>query len=912
MKKSRGIFFILLFGAAILLLSWFGYHLYRKIGPPSESPFNAIPGNTALIIKLNKAGNLLEELNRSNLLWKAISRLPGIDSVRKELQFVDSASRKNEKINKIFQQYHILITISLSGPDRFASLYLASVGGSDPESYILDFIHELSSGKARVTQTPYYTTQLHKIQVKGNPDPFYFAILKGVFMASYHPDLIKKAIDRLSLNTPLATSTGFRMVEATSGKKADANIYVNYRFFSLAISKMIRPQYLPELIRFAYFADWSGLDLIIKKDELLFNGITVAPDSNQHFLSLFNGQKPQKTTLAEVIPEEVLFYTTYGWSDPGRFSQRVQNKTPRIDTLAFGQNALARLLSKYKVNITSFFLPWMGNEGGLFALQGPKNSDPIVIAAFACPNVKKTLASLQNLSTETGISLDSASWNEQQIYTMALPGFLPAIFGDLFGEVDAKCFTFINGYLFFASKPNHLEPVIKACQNKATLAMNKKYVDFISGLNEKSNVLFFLNAPLAVNKLNTIFKQGLTTQLGPVMDTLRKFESMAFQFSAVDGLFYSNLLLRYDPNQGKEGPLEWETKLDTTIIGRPKILQASANTHPIIMVSDIAGNLYRINADGTIAWKLRLMGDLKGDIHPIHFPSNDSLFLIFNTGTHLYLIHEDGCFADRFPMRFPLMATNPITLIPTNNKYGHNILVAFQDHRVYNFNMDGQSSIHWKRPELEAEIDRPVEYHKIKGRVYLLISDRLGHTRIVDQNGSTQISLGSKFSHAPHSGFYPNKTNKKGIFLTTSPQGNIVFIEGNGRTSETAINRFSPSHRYFYEEITRNKQPVFIFTDKNRIDYYNHGFKLLYSHNFRRDMTTPPFLIHLPDKKIRVGMVSPETNELYLFDKNGNRELESGIRGNTPFDIGYLTNTAHLNLIVGSGNNLRNYRLTKF
>ena len=911
MKKLRSILLILAVLIIILLLSWFGYNLYRRIGPPSESPFNAIPGNTALIIKLNKAGNLLEELNRSNLLWKAIARLPGIDSVRKELQFVDSASRKNEKINKIFQQYHILISISLSGPNRFAALYLASAGGSDPESYILDFINELSAGKALVSQTSYYPTKLYRVQAKGNPKPFYFAVLKGVFLASYHPDLVKKAIDRLSLNTPLATSTGFRLVEATSGKKTDANIYVNYRFFSLVISKIIKPEYIPDLIKFAFFADWSGLDLIIKKDELLFNGITVALDSNQHFLSLFNGQKPQKTSMADVIPEEVLYYTTYGWSDPGRFSQRVQSKIPREETFSFDQNAVTRLSLKYKVNIPDYFLPWMGYEGGVFVLQDPKTADDIMITAFQCPGEKEAMESFKKLAGNSGINLDSTSLKGQRIYKMALTGFLPAIFGELFGKTDAKCFTFLNGYIIFAPHPNHLEPVIEACQNNATLAKNKKYIDFISGLNEKSNVFFFFNTPIAVKKLNTILKQEFIGKLGPVIDTLRKFESMAFQFSAVDGLFYSNILLRYDPNQGKDGPLEWETKLDTTIKGRPQIIQTSANTDPVIMVSDVAGNLYMIKTDGSIAWKLHLMGDIKGDIHPIRSPKTDSLFLLFNTGTHLYMIREDGHPADRFPMRFPLLATNPITPFKTGNNQGYNILVAFQDQRVYNFTLDGQSSEHWQRPKFEAEIDRPVEYHKINGRVYLLISDRLGHTRIVDQNGSAQITPGSKFIHAPNSGFYHNKTSKKGTFLTTNPHGKLVFIEENGRTTEIHMNLFSPQHRFFYEDITGNGQPEFIYTDKNRIDYYNRSFKLLYSYNFRRDITVPPFLVHLPDKKILVGVVAPETNELYLFDQTGNRELESGIRGNTPFDIGYLANTAHLNLVVGSGIYLRNYRLSK-
>ena len=63
------------------------------------------------------------------------------------------------------------------------------------------------------------------------------------------------------------------------------------------------------------------------------------------------------------------------------------------------------------------------------------------------------------------------------------------------------------------------------------------------------------------------------------------------------------------------------------------------------------------------------------------------------------------------------------------------------------------------------------------------------------------------------------------------------------------------------------------------------------------------------NKKILVGFVSPETNELFLFDNHGNRELEAGIRGNTPFDVGSLENPLQVNLVVGEGKLLKNYRL---
>ena len=125
------------------------------------------------------------------------------------------------------------------------------------------------------------------------------------------------------------------------------------------------------------------------------------------------------------------------------------------------------------------------------------------------------------------------------------------------------------------------------------------------------------------------------------------------------------------------------------------------------------------------------------------------------------------------------------------------------------------------------------------------------------------------------------------------------------------LNLFSPAHRFFYEDISGNGQHEFIFVDRNKIYYYNNNFKLIYSYLFRHIISTPPFVLQGRDGKVIVGFVAPETNELFLFDQNGYRELESGIRGNTLFDIGSLVNRNKMSLVVGAGKYLKSYRLTK-
>jgi hypothetical protein len=300
------------------------------------------------------------------------------------------------------------------------------------------------------------------------------------------------------------------------------------------------------------------------------------------------------------------------------------------------------------------------------------------------------------------------------------------------------------------------------------------------------------------------------------------------------------------------------------------------------------------------------------DVQTLNLPGSDSLLLLFNTDTHLYLLHADGHFADKFPMRFPLHATNPLTYIKEDDRSEYNILVAFQDNRLYKFSLEGISFPDWKRPNPGELISNPAYDLKVGLKRYIITTGVTGKTVITDLTGTPAISLTPGFVNAPSSGFFVNKTNKKGIILTTGPSGKLVFIQGNGKILEVTMNIFSPDHRFFYEDIIGNGHPEFIFSDRNKIFYYNKNYKLIYSYAFRREMKNDPFLLHGADGKAMIGFVVPETNELFLFDQHGYRELESGIRGNTQFDLGILVKDQPMSLIVGAGKLVKNYRLTKF
>jgi len=895
----------------IALISWGIYSLAGLAGQPEESPINAIPDNTALIIKINKPGNLWEELNRSNLIWKSLSHYPAVRLLKNEFHLFDSISRRNEKISGVLQRYNLIITITLSGRTRFGAVFITSAPGSDPVQAVDAFAKELFGDSARITLSPYASTSIHRLQAGEKSVPFYYATVKGVFIGSFFADLVKKSIDRLTFNRPALQVSGFQKVEAASGKKADANIYLNYRMMALALSKISRTENHMALIQLARLGSWSGMDVIIKKDELLMNGFTLADDTTLHYLNLFTGQEPQADELSVIVPQNIAWFSFLGWGDLTSYFERLDLRNRQDELEAGNQNALTLMNAKYRFSLSDFFLPWMGKQAIVFAQEtdSGQGSDR-VYAAFQVRDSVLAVSLLDSLRTRMGLKKDSLKYKGFRIIGLHYSKILQNLFGSLFDPAGQAYITFLNHNLVFGHDPQAIKFLIDEYISGYTLGKDKDFIDFKGKLSPKSNIFVYFNTLHAQGALKRMMDDPLLSTLHPWLDSLKKFHPAGIQYSSREDMFYTSLFIGYTPKLQKEGPLRWKAKLDSTITGGPQILNTMAKTDPTILVRDTLNNLYQYGADGILRWRLHFMGKILSRIKPVLLPGNDTLFYFFNTDSHLYLVRSDGQPAHDYPMRFPIPATNSLAVVNLNKQGDYRVFVAFNDKRIYQFDLQGHSVISWERPLMKAEIRYPVEYIVSNHKDFFFIRDKENNLMITDRQGRQRVRVGPLFRPAEHSAIYPVSMAQNGLFVTTGISGKLNFIQENGKTVEISLGKFSNQHWFFNENVMGNIIPEYIIIDKNKIYYYNRSNKLIYSYVFRREITRAPFVLHdRLNNTAMIGVTIPETGELFLFDSKGYYPMEPGIDGTTPFEIGHLDDDNSFNLVVGSGSYLKNYHI---
>jgi hypothetical protein len=911
MRAARLSSWILLSIILLTGIPYLGVVLYKRFNRPDVSPLNAIPERTALIVRINHPSALFEEAEHSNLMWKEVVSFPGLGGIRNELHLLDSLSLADKELRQAVRDNPLYIVLAHAGRSEFGLLYMMKTGADEPENLAETFFQNKYPVKSKVLKSPYASLWILRVYIADQMDPLYLTVCKGVFIMSYHQSLIKKAIDRLSLNTEVVPAGSLTSMEATSGKKVDANIFVNIPYFSVAAWKIASVERKPDLVKFARFGDWCGMDLLVKKDELLFSGYTSVSDSNYQTLALWSDQQPQPSDAVGILPDNVSSFMLFGLQDLRTYLERSALRESRPET-TMEPGKITLFNRQYRTRLEGFFLPWAGRQLCFSQAEGHFPGQPgYTLIAIQCADEDTAGACLRSLGGLLGRKTDSVKYREHVIYQADLSEGLNAFFGNFFNGAKTGSYLFLNGFILFGPGPDALKSALDHYQSGTTLLKQKCYIDVSDNISDKANIYFYCKPGKSIPGIPPVFNDDLTRFFSSLTDSLKKFEAVTFQLINRDGMYYTNLSLRFNPNPSEEGPLVWSAPLDTLVAGIPSIVARTTTGIQGILATDTSNVLYMVDITGKILWKQKLYGRVLGTFHEIRIKGSDSLYYIFNTENHLYLVRSDGEIAERFPMKFPFRATSGITVTDYNNTLDYRIMLAFRDNKVYNFTLAGVTVEGWERPSLGEEITRPVQYLVSNHKDYLVITGKSGQVMITDRRGISRIPISKAFRNSPNSAFYLNRSAKKGIFLTTDIKGRIFFIQENGKMSSVVSNKFSPGHFFLYEDLAGSGNPWFIYFDRNSIWYYNNLFKLTYSYKFPHLVSTPLF-VRTVNGKSYIGVFSPAGREIYLFDKDGIVDTESAIRGTTPFDIGNLEDKDQLNLVIGSGRNLKCFRLTQF
>jgi len=895
----------------VIIAGVFGYKYYIEFKTPYVPGIQAISQNSVIFLEFRNPVKTFRKLTARTDLWRELTDISVFDKINNQILYLDSVVSTHMEVYDMISQNKCFISILQVDTGNLEALYVIELSQSNTSHSIKNFIQDANGKNNLIISKPYRKTEINSVHIPGIKKAFNFSVYKGLFLASYKDNFVKQAIEQIDIGIPVNTDHKFKQIAITAGKNVDANIYFNFFGFSKLASHLANKNNLNFANDIMNFGEWAETDLIIKNDELLLNGYSITSDTIHQVLDCFK-QNPQRITITDILPFNVSMILHLGFESFEQYYHSYKETLNRTKKLNDHNKKLNDINKKYNINIEKQFFSWIGNEiaCATYDTSGhKKNSTYFLIHAN---DIKQAGLFLDKITENVSISSGKA-FNQQYgdyiIKRIGITGIIPDIFGSLFQNLTNNYYILIKDFVVFADSPETLIDLINNFYMQKTLANNFNYQAFTDNISERSNIYFYCNIRNSMSKISSSVNENMFKEIISNKRTIRNFEGFAIQFSYINQMFYTNIYVKYNPTYEEINPSSWETEVDGTIIRKPQFIKNHKNGKLNVIIFDELSNMYLLDHMGRLKWKTSLIEKPVSPVYQVDYYKNGKLQYLFNTENYLYLIDLNGNYVADYPVKLATTATNSVSVFDYENNKEYRLVLGLADNKIYNYNIKGELVEGWKKIYAKTKVDKPVQHLVNNGKDYLFITDENGNITINNRRGEGRIKLKKSLIRAKHSKFYNNKTNNKGLFVTTDEKGKLVYISQNGKTSKTSFGNFSSEHFFLYEDLDNNSSKDFIYIDKNKLTVFDRFKKIIIKYDFHEEIVIEPVFFQDPNGNSYLGVVQKESKEVCVFDKNGRVFNSQKITGETSFIIGSLNNDRKTNLIVCSGNKVKNYLL---
>jgi len=870
----------------MIIVAVLAYFIYSGLVKTDANPWSVVPNNTALVLQFDRPGAFVDKLKDKNSVWQ--SALTTAEFTKLDLQvkkLTELLAAHNDYL-KLLRDNPLLVSFHPDGETgNIYYLFVSQLKAHYSQSELQGFLSRQLGNKFAVAEISERGFSGLKIIDAISETTIYLSLIDGLLLISPELDLLTASVETYSGNQNFSFEDDFGQVEKTVGKKVDARIFIHYRYFAEMLKTFSNPGQYAALDWFSGFASWTEVDLMLKNSELLMSGFTSFSGDSLTFLHSMKAQSPQENGVYNLCPFNTSMLLRLGYSD---FAAQFKG----------GANANSQKL-----------LNLIGSEAAV-GFSGV-NSTEFEESAFAVVKFKhgqKAESVLKNIARQSK-GAKTYKFNSYIVYQINDKALLSGLFGRAFSAITKNYFLFVGDYAIFANSKQVLVNMMRMYDTGKTLDLNDNFKKFADNLSSAGNVSLYLKP----RDLTTMFYEfvGKQTTLALLADkdAVNDIQGVSFQFVNEGNLAYSNFYIKMGKTRSEENLSLWKIELGDEIVGKPALVKNHNTNKFMVLAFDKSSNMYLIDTDGQLLWKKRIDGPPQSEIHQVDYYKNGKIQYLFNTRDFIYLIDRKGNFVKNYPKKLNPASTNGISVFDYNRKKDYRLLLAQANKKVSNYNLNGSRVKGWKEPHTADIVNEPVKRVVANNKDYILITDINNRVTIVNRKGKERIRIKGDLKKARNSEFYVNRTNSKGIILTTNEKGKLSYIKSNGNLAQTDFGDFSKDHFFLYQDFNDDRSVDFIFVDGRKLRVFDRFKKELFSYNFEYEISVRPMYFSLGHKQSVLGVVSSEEKTIYLFDSKGNTIISRGLVGETPFTVGSLNNNRELNLITAAGNVLYNYQL---
>lgn len=919
----------------ILLVAVAGFIYFTKnevIFTKETSMYKAIPVSTPVFVELDA----LKSIPLDNPILKELIETEKEILFLSKVAQMDSLIRSNTEIDNGLRNESLILAFGFVGESNIFPLVISKAEGGGKQKNIEKFLSVLyPSNKFSYVEKEYSKHKITTIKTKQNQNVLYFCFTDGLFLASPKTLLVEQSIRQLN-NQSILDNTFFAKVNRSVTVQSKISWYINHQTFPDLVAlwlnahsftstnefgEVVRSNYRNQFKDFRKFAAWSELDVKLNEDEIIFNGISTADDSLNHFLSVFDGQEPVRFQADQALPKNTSFFTSYAFSNKSLFFENLENYFSHTDLYYKREDRIKKIESGFRTNFKKTFQELVKNEIVVATTSIPtelsKKTTLFIIQTNGKSSAEAQLNSfLTSYSERKGIEFNSLkslfevdAETSFAIYKFPYPSFPGIWLGKPFGIAQAKFATFYENYLVFSNTEKGLQEYLDNMVLGSSLTKDVRYLKFKQNTASRANINSYINVNRVYGLNKEVFNKDISKDFEKVENFLRKFSAVSWQVVCENGFSFNSVDLLFNQNSEKEAQTTWQSNIGNSINKKPQFVVNHRDLDNLeVVLQDAQNNFYQITKEGRVRWSVVIPETILSKIHQIDYFRNGRLQYLFNTKSKLYLIDRDGNNVVHFPVDFRSPATNGVSVFDYDNNRKYRFFVACEDKKVYAYNKGGKVLTGWKFGKTDYPVTTPIQHLRVNNKDYIVFKDQ-SRVYIQNRKGETRITCTARFENSKN----PLVLNLTGTpkIIATDKTGKVFYLYFNGKYKEIKTAKFRKNHFFTVDDINGNGVLDFIFVDGKELKVINENGKKLFYKKFKNVIQHQPNIYRFSSKMKEIGIVESSVNRIHLFDPSGKLHKGFPLQGNSEFSIGKISkNSNRLNLIVGSkGGNLYNYTL---
>jgi hypothetical protein len=891
---------------AIIIASFLYLHKNQQF--EAANPALSIPAQSAMVLQVHQPGALKKALFSNLQFQQDLILFENYHHLTELIHFVDSSKFLNSSVAQklLSRPYQISFLTDTAGNRQWLlSAPLKS------RSEVNEWQSAIEDRNARLqTINSNSGTIFHFKKEEHWPFDGYLALNNTNIIVSPSPYLIELSMSETRNKQSLAYDPNYQTLQKKGVSTSAASLLINFKNLADYSQKLFKAPVIKHL------AEWTEVDVDIRKDALYLNGFTTGHHDSL-FINIFKGIEPQKTEIFNVLPASVKFMMSYSLQSKSHFNENLNTYIKHTSKHESFEQLSNTFTERHKVPFDELFFSFIEGEGAFVYSYSEDQTAYEPLLVFSTTGQTQVLEVFTQIMARSGQNTDPVEWSildeetRFPVYRTPETPIIKAYWGALFPEVPATYFAFYRNYLIFGNSISAINHLMYANILHKTMGTHPYFNPFTENFSYRENFFMFAEIAHIIGLTGDHINREAIHPTQEQNNALANFYGIGLQLSASSDLIYTSIHANHAPHRDKEPRTIWQSRLDSTITTKPVLVDNHETGEKEILVQDHKNNLYLINHMGRILWRKKLGGTILSEIVQIDYYKNNKLQYLFNTSDKIYLLDRNGNHVARFPLNLPAKATNGLSVFDYDKDMEYRIFIALADKHIYLYDKTGNRITGWSMPQTEGHVTTPIQHFNNQGRDYLVFSDEYKNY-MLDRRGDERISPSIHFFRNPNSPFYlQGRNSDQPALVTTTTSGDLVHIAlPSGKTTLTRLFDAPPNHHFTLIN-GHSPQPEFLYVTEDQLRLFKQSGQEKINISFDKPIHVMADIYQFSSSDIKFGVVEQSGGKIHLINRDGSNYNGFPLKGLSRFSIGFLKTSAYrFNLITGGEHNyLYNYRV---